>query len=123
MSLSDLLKATGQDGELASLLREHPAAVASAVTDARYSGYLAKQSVALRQMQELDDKLIPPQLDYAAITHLRHEAREKLTAIHPRTLGQALRISGITPADITVLAIHLAFHTACSRQINGATAL
>jgi tRNA uridine 5-carboxymethylaminomethyl modification enzyme len=108
--LADLLrlKSAGHDGELAALLASHPAAVASAVTDARYGGYLAKQSIALRRMQELDDKLIPQDTDYAAVSHLRHEAREKLTAIRPRTLGQALRISGLTPADVTVLAIHLA---------------
>jgi tRNA uridine 5-carboxymethylaminomethyl modification enzyme len=59
-------------------------------------------------MQDLDDKLIPAGIDYSAVTHLRFEAREKLTAIAPRSLGQALRISGITPADVTVLAIYLA---------------
>jgi tRNA uridine 5-carboxymethylaminomethyl modification enzyme len=117
-NLADLLrlKSAGRDGELAALLAKHPAAVASAVTDARYGGYLAKQSIALRRMQELDDKLIPPDTDYAAVSHLRHEAREKLTAVRPRTLGQALRISGITPADVTVLAIHLASKNARARH-------
>jgi tRNA uridine 5-carboxymethylaminomethyl modification enzyme len=116
VSLSDLLNSRGQDGELAALLAEHPAAVASVVTDVRYSGYLAKQAAALRRMQELDDRLLPPQLDYATVTHLRHEARERLTTIRPRTLGQALRISGITPADITVLAIHLASQNARNKH-------
>ena len=58
-------------------------------------------------MQDLDAKLIPPDVDYWAVTHLRHEAKEKLSHIRPRSLGQALRVSGITPADVTVLAIHL----------------
>jgi tRNA uridine 5-carboxymethylaminomethyl modification enzyme len=69
---------------------------------------MEKQSAALKHMQDLDAKLIPDDFSYAAITHLRHEAAEKLEAIRPRTLGQALRISGITPADVTVLSIWLA---------------
>jgi len=87
---------------------EHLPAVESVAVDARYAGYLAKEQAALRQMQELDRKLLPDDLDYDVISHLRYEAREKLDKIRPRCLGQALRISGITPADVTVLAIHLA---------------
>ena len=109
-SLDDLLQRCTPRADLCALLADCPDAVASAATDARYSGYLAKQAAALRHTQQLDGRLIPPELDYAAITHLRHEAKEKLTTIRPRTLGQALRISGLTPADITVLAIHLAAH-------------
>ena len=59
-------------------------------------------------MTDLDRKLIPDDIDYAAVSHLRHEARERLLHVRPRSLGQATRISGITPADITVLAVHLA---------------
>ena len=83
-------------------------AVESLTIDLRYAGYLAKQETALRQMQDLDAKLISPDVDYAAISHLRREAGEKLADIRPRTLGQALRVSGVTPADVTVLAIYLA---------------
>ena len=100
-----LIRAGGEPAELAG---RNPSAVESAVTDARYAGYLAKEQAALRQMQELDARLIPESVDYASVSHLRQEAREKLSAIRPRSLGQALRISGITPADVTVLAIHLA---------------
>ncbi len=98
----------GDAGEkLSRLLREHRDAMASLETDARYHGYILKEQQALKQMHQLDSRLIPEHLDYPAITHLRHEAREKLDLIRPRSLGQALRISGITPADITVLAVHL----------------
>ena len=55
----------------------------------------------------MEQKLIPPTLDYARVVGLRNEARQKLAKFTPRSLGQALRISGITPADVTVLAIHL----------------
>ena len=58
-------------------------------------------------MKDLDEKLIPPDFDYSSVQHLRHEAKEKLSAIRPRSLGQALRVSGITPADVTVISIYL----------------
>jgi tRNA uridine 5-carboxymethylaminomethyl modification enzyme len=94
--------------ELARLSADHPRSLWSLSVDARYAGYLDKQASALGRLADLDRKLIPPQLDYYQLSHLRHEAREKLTHIRPRSLGQALRISGITPADISVLAVHLA---------------
>ena len=94
--------------ELAGLYRTHRRAVASRAIDARYAGYLAKEAKALKRLQDLDRKLIPEDIDYTRVTHLRHEARERLTAIGPRSLGQALRISGLTPADITVLGVFLA---------------
>jgi len=77
------------------------------VVDAKYEGYLAKQERLVALQRSLDSKKIPPGLDYAAITHLRAEAREKLTAFQPATLGHASRISGITPADVTVLQVYL----------------
>ena len=102
----------GADGdaaaELRKLLRVRPQAVATLAIDARYAGYLAREENALGRMKELDSRLIPDELDYHQVSHLRHEAREKLSDVRPRSLGQALRVSGITPADITVLAVHLA---------------
>ena len=55
----------------------------------------------------MSEKRIPEQFDYGQITHLRHEAREKLDRIRPLSLGQASRISGITPADVALLLVHL----------------
>ena len=77
------------------------------IIDAKYQGYLAKQQRMVTGMKALEAKKIPLELDYNGITHLRAEAKEKLSAFRPATLGQASRISGITPADITVLQIHL----------------
>ena len=94
--------------ELARLLCDDAEAVEGVAIDARYEGYLARQQTALKQMRQLDDKRIPAGLDYSRVGHLRQEAREALQQIRPETLGQALRASGITPADVTVLAIHLA---------------
>ncbi|MEM1012128.1 MAG: FAD-dependent oxidoreductase [Planctomycetota bacterium] len=77
-------------------------------TDARYEGYLKRQGRQLKEMARLEHKAIPRELDYTTISGLRNEAREKLTLFTPRNLGQALRISGITPADVTLLSVHLA---------------
>ena len=109
-SLDGLAAAAPADAgaKLSEFAQSHPSAALTLATDGRYCGYLQKEAAALRQMQELDSRLIPDWLDYAAVQHLRFEAREKLAAIRPRSLGQALRVSGITPADVTVLAIHMA---------------
>ena len=82
--------------------------ILQAVTiDAKYQGYIAKQQRLVAGFKTLEKKKIAPDMDYSTIEHLRAEAREKLTAFRPATLGQAARISGITPADITVIQIHL----------------
>ncbi len=77
------------------------------IVDAKYEGYLAKQERLVALQRTLDSKRIPAGLDYTAIEHLRAEAKEKLTAFQPATLGHASRIGGITPADITVLQVYL----------------
>jgi tRNA uridine 5-carboxymethylaminomethyl modification enzyme len=77
------------------------------IIDAKYEGYLAKQERLVAGFRALENKKIPADLDYNSIAHLRAEAKEKLSVFRPSTLGQASRISGITPADITVIQIHL----------------
>ena len=79
----------------------------AAIIDAKYEGYLTKQDKLVENLRTLESKKIPADLDYAGIMHLRSEARDKLSAFQPGTLAQASRISGITPADITVVQIHL----------------
>ena len=76
-------------------------------TAAKYEGYITRQDEAVARMAKLEDKLIPLAFDYARVTGLRNEARAKLKEFTPRSLGQALRISGITPADVTLLAVAL----------------
>jgi tRNA uridine 5-carboxymethylaminomethyl modification enzyme len=77
---------------------------------AKYEGYIARQDRQIERFAQLESKLIPTTVDYHAVTGLRHEARQKFDKFAPRSLGQALRISGITPADVTVLALHLQRH-------------
>ncbi len=91
--------------------------VEAVIIDAKYEGYLAKQQRLATGLQSLDDKQIPANLDYGKISHLRIEAREKLTVFRPHTLGQVGRISGITPADITVIQVHLKkYHDLANRH-------
>jgi tRNA uridine 5-carboxymethylaminomethyl modification enzyme len=82
-------------------------AAEAAIIDAKYEGYLAKQERLVAGLQALEKKKIPTDVDYDKITHLRAEAKEKLSVLRPGTVGQASRIGGIAPADITVLQIHL----------------
>jgi tRNA uridine 5-carboxymethylaminomethyl modification enzyme len=77
------------------------------VYDLKYEGYVARQEEQVARLKRLAAKTIPPWLDYAAIRHLRYEAREKLARLRPVTLAQASRISGITPADIALLVAYL----------------
>jgi tRNA uridine 5-carboxymethylaminomethyl modification enzyme len=84
-----------------------PDVLEAVIIDAKYEGYLAKQERLVAGLTTLESKKIPPDLDYNQIAHLRAEAKEKLSAFRPGTLGQASRISGITPADITVIQVHL----------------
>ncbi|QDU88460.1 tRNA uridine 5-carboxymethylaminomethyl modification enzyme MnmG [Pirellulimonas nuda] len=76
--------------------------------DTKYAGYIARQHVDVERQQRLSAKRIPEGLDYAALTQMRQEAREKLAKIRPADLAQASRIAGITPADIALLMVHLA---------------
>ena len=73
----------------------------------KYEGYIKRQKAQVDELKRLEVKKIPPDIDYKAITNLRLEAIEKLEKIRPENVGQASRISGVSPADISVLLIHL----------------
>ncbi len=87
--------------------RFDPAAGEQVEIATKYAGYLVREQRQIDKLAELEHWKIAPSFDYAAVPHLRFEAREKLLAHQPISLGQALRISGITPADLTVLMVHL----------------
>ena len=75
--------------------------------DAKYSGYLEKGLEQIEKAKRLEEKLLPDDIDYLSISGLRIEARQKLDKIRPKNLGQAGRISGVSPADIAVLMVYL----------------
>lgn len=72
-----------------------------------YDGYIQKQLEQVARMEKLENKKIPAELDYEDVPNLRDEAREKLQLVKPMSLGQAGRISGVSPADVSVLMIYL----------------
>jgi tRNA uridine 5-carboxymethylaminomethyl modification enzyme len=73
----------------------------------KYAGYIARQEKEIAKVKNLEDKQIPAEFDYGAVPSLRTEARQKLIKIRPATLGQASRISGVSPADIGILTVWL----------------
>ena len=73
--------------------------------EVKYEGYIKKQLAQVEQMRRMESKSLPTDLDYKTISGLRLEAQEKLNKVHPSNLGQAARISGVSPADISVLVI------------------
>lgn len=76
-------------------------------TEIKYEGYISRQESQIHEMRRLEKKMLPENIDYASIEGLRLEAREKLQSIRPANIGQAGRISGVSPADIAVLLIYL----------------
>ncbi len=90
-------------------IRGHFSAAAWEATeiDLKYAGYIARQDTAIRRLRGLEHQRIPIAFDFDRIRGLRVEARQKLTAIRPESLGQASRISGVTPADLALLSVEL----------------
>ena len=74
----------------------------------KYEGYIKRQLAQVDEMRRLEVRKLDPELDYNLVTGLRMEAQEKLNKVKPQNLGQASRISGVSPADISVLLIYLA---------------
>ena len=75
--------------------------------DIRYEGYIRKQKEQVERLEHLEARCLPADLDYSAVPSLRDEAREKLAAVRPLSVGQASRISGVSPADVSVLLVWL----------------
>jgi tRNA uridine 5-carboxymethylaminomethyl modification enzyme len=76
-------------------------------TDLKYEGYVQRQSLQNAKLHRDRGRLIPPDLDYDAISGLRRETRQKLSSLRPISLGHAAQVSGITPADISIISIWL----------------
>jgi tRNA uridine 5-carboxymethylaminomethyl modification enzyme len=88
-------------------LAEDPGVVEQVTIEAKYGGYITRQAEQVERFRRLEHKPLPANLDYDAVAQLRAEAREKLRRVRPQSLGQAGRISGISPADLATLLVHL----------------
>ncbi len=82
-------------------------AIESALVEIKYEDYIEREQSVANKMHRLENYIIAENFDYSTINSLSHESREKLIKIRPKTLGQASRISGVNPADISVLMVHL----------------
>ena len=95
-------------GEIDKTRPTLPASVArTAEISVKYEGYVKRELTQVERQKRLEEKLLPKDMDYKAIVGLRLEAAEKLDKIRPLNIGQASRISGVNPADISVLLIYL----------------
>ncbi len=84
-----------------------PAVTSEAEITIKYAGYIQRQLRQVEELRRLEDRALPEDTDYLSITGLRLEARQKLDAIRPKNLGQAGRVSGVSPADVAVLMVYL----------------
>jgi tRNA uridine 5-carboxymethylaminomethyl modification enzyme len=112
VSLSELLRRPEISFRLLSFFAPDLASTAAEVAEeveiqVKYEGYLRRQEEQVDKMRKLDQMKISPTLDYASISGLSTEVKEKLTRVKPVSIGQAARVSGITPAALSVLMIHL----------------
>ena len=107
VSLDDLLDHIGRKEELVTPAPGPESAARQVEIDLRYEGYLARERDLVRKMEEMESLRLPDDFDYEAINHITLEAREKLSKIRPDNLGQASRISGVSPADVSVLLVML----------------
>jgi len=101
LNADDLVKVSKEFAEVS------PRALAYVETELKYEGYLEKQKREIREEARLEELALPADFDYDKVEGLLTEARQKLQKIKPLTIAQASRISGVTPADITVLIIYL----------------
>ena len=111
-TLADLIKRPELNYDLISYIDDERKPLAEDVVEQvniniKYEGYISRQRQQVGQFRKLEAKLIPQDIDYDSISSLRNEARQKLKDIKPRSVGQASRISGVSPADISVLLVYL----------------
>lgn len=108
IDMNDVLEMSVEISELASELNlAHPDVVSQAEIQLKYEGYIEREEDQAKKMGRMEEVKIPDTMDYRALKSLSSEAKEKLSAIKPVTIGQAARVSGVSPSDITVLLIHL----------------
>jgi tRNA uridine 5-carboxymethylaminomethyl modification enzyme len=112
VSAAELIKRPGVDWsvleEVGLQTPSDPRLAASVLLDAKYRGYIARQQALVARSQRMETSAMPANLDYSGIEGLSIEVRERLSTVRPRTLGQAARIPGVTPAAISVLGLYLA---------------
>lgn len=123
ISLAELIRRPGVTYDMLRPIdrnrRPLPGFVTKAVeTDIKYEGYLKLELSKIEKFRQLESKKIPENIDYPSISGLRIEARQKLDARRPENLGQASRISGVSPADISVLLVYLEMRKRAAHELS-----
>ncbi|MFV0353327.1 MAG: tRNA uridine-5-carboxymethylaminomethyl(34) synthesis enzyme MnmG [Oscillospiraceae bacterium] len=101
LSYGDIEKMIGHNDAVDTPMKER------IQTEIRYAGYISKQDIQIQKVKKQENKKIPETLQYAGLAGISMEAREKLARVQPKTLGQAARIPGVSPSDISQLMLHL----------------
>ena len=115
VSLAELIRRPELDYEKIAVIDEgrnevgelSPEIIEQINIDIKYEGYITRQKQQVEQFKKMEKRLIPEDINYDDVSNLRKEARQKLAAIRPASIGQASRISGVSPADVSVLLIYL----------------
>ncbi|KKO91676.1 tRNA uridine 5-carboxymethylaminomethyl modification protein [Sphingobacterium sp. Ag1] len=105
VGIQDILK--GDEGFAHYVSQFDNDTIEQAEINLKYESYFDKEMEIVNRMKKMEDREINPEFDYSLLTSLSIEARQKLSKVKPRTLGQASRISGVSPSDITVLMVHM----------------
>ena len=105
ISLEDLRSVLPETDKELSLIDQEAAKIAE--INMKYAGYITKEQEMVDKMNRLESVKLRPDLNYHKLVSLSSEAREKLTQIQPMTIGQASRISGVSPSDVSVLLVHM----------------
>ncbi len=107
LSINNLLEADPELKEKAHEITDDKDVFDQVEIQVKYAGYIEKEFEMVKEMKKQEDTLIPEQLDYGKINSLSTEGKQKMDRIRPETLGQASRISGVTPSDVAVLMVYL----------------
>jgi tRNA uridine 5-carboxymethylaminomethyl modification enzyme len=107
LSIYNLLEADDELKAKASAITDDKEVFNQVEIQIKYAGYIKKEFEMVEEMSKQEDTLIPPALDYGKISSLSAEGKQKMEQIRPETLGQAGRISGVSPSDVAVLMVYL----------------
>jgi tRNA uridine 5-carboxymethylaminomethyl modification enzyme len=108
ISMEDVLGMSVTSKKLAvELTKSHTDIISQTEIQLKYEGYISREEDVAKKMNRLDEAIIPPNLDYSQLKSLSSEAIEKLSKLKPSTIGQASRVSGVSPSDISVLLVFL----------------
>ena len=112
VTLADLIKRPELNYEALAVIDDERPKLSEAVGEQvniniKYEGYIERENRQVEQFKKMENRLIPEGIDYENIDNIRLEARQKLSEIRPQSVGQASRISGVSPSDIAVLLVYI----------------